>query len=260
MTDPRVALVEDNLLSFMETFARQPRFELEPGDDVVAAYSDVAFPLFNPVSGARFVPEVAGERTRGLVASYVARGLPFLWWLTPSTTTPELEAVLAGAGMAREEIPGMHVALDAGKTPALPDGVELGEVVTSRHPQPFVDTMLEGFGMPEELAPELITALVDFPDGDLINVMATLDGRPVATGSAWVTGTTVGLYNITTLAEVRGRGLGFAVTARLMDLGRERGCTDAVLHSSEQGRPVYERLGFSFVCDVPQCVWVPPQE
>src|SRR5688500_7603233 len=71
VTDPRVAPVEDNLLAFLETMARQPRFTREPADDVIAVYSDVAFPLFNPLGGARFAPEVAGERTRELVASYV---------------------------------------------------------------------------------------------------------------------------------------------------------------------------------------------
>ena len=111
--------------------------------------------------------------------------------------------------------------------------------------------------MPTELVAEFTRVLGAFDDEVLINVMATLDGRAVATGSGWVTGTTVGLYNITTLEEARGRGLGNAVTARLMDIARERGCTDAVLHASEQGRPVYERLGFTYVCDVPQYVWMP---
>ena len=107
---------------------------------------------------------------------------------------------------------------------------------------------------------EFTLLLAGFSDGRLVNVIATLDGLPVATGCAWLNGTTVGLYNIATLKEPRGRGLGYAVTARLMDLGRERGCTDAVLHASEMGRPVYERLGFTHVCDVPQYVWVPAQD
>lgn len=257
MTDPRVAPVEDNMLSFMAAMASQPRFEREPGDDIVAAYSDIAYPLFNTVSGARFAPDVATERTRELVTSYVERGLPFLWWLTPSTTSPELEAELAGAGMVRGEIPGMHAALDAPMTPALPDDVELVEVPTHVQPQPFIDTMIAGFGMPTELVEEFTLLLAGFSDGQLVNVIATVDGLAAATGSAWLDGTTVGLYNIATLNERRGRGLGYALTARLMDLARERGCTDAVLHASEQGRPVYERLGFTHVCDVPQYVWLP---
>ena len=257
MTDPRIAPVEDNLLSFMAAVSRQPRFELEPADDVVAAHTDIPFALFNPVAGARFAPEVAAERGRQVVTSYVGRGLPFLWWLTPSTTSPELEAVLADLGLAREEIPGMHTPLGAPMTPAPPEGVELVEVVASRDPHPLIETMIEGFGMPEELLAEFTSLFGSLDDDDLVNVLATLDGRPVATGSAFVTGATLGLYNITTLSEVRGRGVGYAVTARLMDLGRERGCTEAVLHASEDGRPLYERLGFVHVCDVPQYVWAP---
>ena len=257
MQDPRVAPVEDNLLSFVDAMVRLPGFEIESADDVLAAHSEVSFPMFNPVVGARFAPEAAADRTRQLVASYAARGLPFLWWLTPSTTSPELEAVLAEAGMIREETPGMHAPLGATMTPALPDGVELVEVDTSQQPEPFISTMVEGFDMPQMLVAEFTRLLLAFDDENLLNVMATLDGRPAATATAWITGTTVGLYNIATLEELRGRGLGYAVTARLMDLAGERGCTDAVLHASEQGRPVYERLGFAHVCDVPQCVWLP---
>ncbi len=164
--------------------ARLPSFELEPADDVVAAHSDVAFPMFNPVTAARFAPETAGERARQLVASYVGRGLPFMWWLTPSTTSPELEAALGERrAWPASEIPGMHVPLDGPLTPALAAGVELAEVDASQQPEPFVGTMVEAFGMPTELAGEFDRVLGAFGDEPLVNVLATLDGRPVATGS-----------------------------------------------------------------------------
>lgn len=256
MADPRISPVEDNLLSFLEAVAEHPRYSRVPQDDVVAYFSEVAFPLFNAISGARFGPEETVPRTRQLLASYVDRGLPFLWWLTPSTTSPELEAELEAAGMEREAVPGMHVALDAPLRPVLPDGAEITVVDSPPDLRLFLDTMLEAFGMPPELAEEFAALLVGFDDR-LVSAVATLDGRPVATGSAWLDGPTVGLYNIATLTAVRGRGLGHGLTAFLMDLGRERGCTRAVLHSSELGRPVYERLGFVEVCPVPQYVWVP---
>ena len=43
-----------------------------------------------------------------------------------------------------------------------------------------------------------------------------------------------------------------------MNLGREHGCTEAVLVASAMGRPTYERLGFVEVCRTPQYVWAPP--
>jgi hypothetical protein len=44
-----------------------------------------------------------------------------------------------------------------------------------------------------------------------------------------------------------------------MNLSGEHGCTHAVLHASEMGLPVYERLGFVEVCRVPQFVWMPTE-
>jgi ribosomal protein S18 acetylase RimI-like enzyme len=75
-----------------------------------------------------------------------------------------------------------------------------------------------------------------------------------------VSGSTVGLYNITTLPTARRRGIGFAVTATLVNAALERGATAVVLHASDDGLPVYERLGFETVCEVPQYVWLPPAQ
>ena len=91
----------------------------------------------------------------------------------------------------------------------------------------------------------------------LVQVTAWLDGEPVAGGSAWITGESVGLYYIATVERACGRGLGYAVTAALMNAGRERGCTHAALHAGEMGYPVCTRLGFTTLCQVPQFVRMP---
>jgi ribosomal protein S18 acetylase RimI-like enzyme len=91
----------------------------------------------------------------------------------------------------------------------------------------------------------------------LRHVLAYVDGTPAGAGSLFVTGGTAGIYNVATLAAARGRGVGHAVTAWLMNDARARGCTDAILHASDAGQRLYERLGFSRVCTVPQYVWMP---
>ena len=70
-------------------------------------------------------PAPSARRTREVLDDYLARGLPFLWWTTPSTSSPDLERVLTEAGMLREDTPGMHVALDGPASTDLPPGVEL---------------------------------------------------------------------------------------------------------------------------------------
>ena len=255
MTDPRTTAVEDNLIAFLGGVADLPRFRRLGDADVVAFSSDIAFPLFNAVVGARFAPGREAERTRAVLAPYLERGLPFLWWTTPSTSSPGMVEALVGAGLEREDVPGMHVRLD-GPLPAPPDDVELAVVAPGDH-GPLVETMTAGFGFPDDLAAPMAELVADYPAENLVNVLASMAGEPAACGTAYVLGDTVGLYNIATLERFRGRGLGYAVTSVLMGHGRDRGCTQAVLHATEMGRPVYERLGFVEVCEVPQYVWAP---
>ncbi len=252
--DPRVAAVEDNLLAQFELLAATTQVTALPDDDVVAYTSDVAFPLFNAISGARFAPGAEARRTTEVLEGYVRRGRPFLWWATPSTMTPEMDAVLRSRGIEPSPQPGMHAPLTGPVDPRLQPGVEVSvSPVTSE----LVEVMAAGFGFPEHVVEPIRLMLTPFGPDTLVHVIARLDGVPLSAGSAFLTGRTAGIYNIATLDSARRQGLGYAVTATLLNLGRERGCTEAVLMASELGRPTYERLGFVEVCQTPQYVWLP---
>lgn len=255
MDDPRIAAVEQNLIAFLGGVADLPQFRRLGATNVVAYSSDIAFPLFNAVVDARFPQGGEVERARAVLGPYLDRGKPFLWWTTPSTSSPAMVEALAAAGLEREDVPGMHVPL-GGSLPAPPEGVELAVVETGDQ-GPLVDTMMAGFGFPDDVAAPLAGLFAEYPAEDMVNVLASVDGDPAGCGTAYVLDDTVGLYNIATLERFRGRGIGYAVTAALMGHGRDRGCTQAVLHATEMGRPVYERLGFVEVCQVPQYVWTP---
>jgi hypothetical protein len=79
--------------------------------------------MFNTVAAARFhdVP----MRTEQVVESFVAAGRPWMWQLSPSYTSADLERVLERRGLERESCPGMY--LDLGSRPATPAlaGVEM---------------------------------------------------------------------------------------------------------------------------------------
>lgn len=256
MTDARTAAVEHSLDSFAEALARSPLLTRGEEPDVLTYYCEKPFPMLNVIAAARFAPGAVERRAREVAKTFLDRGLPFMWWSTPSGHADELRPILTGLGMHCEEVPGMCADLDGPVDLLVPDGVDL-RPVSRGELDPTVDVTLAGFGIPAEYAEDFRVPLDRMLADGMVQVTAWLDGEPVASGSAWITGETVGLYNITSVERARGRGIGYAVTAALMNAGRELGCTHAVLHASDMGYPVYTRLGFETVCQVPQFVWMP---
>ena len=75
-------------------------------------------------------------------------------------------------------------------------------------------------------------------------LVARLAGENVATGLAFDHDGDCGVFNVTTLEAARRRGLGTAVTARLVHDGIERGCSTASLQSTGMAERVYTSIGF----------------
>ncbi len=69
---------------------------------------------------------------------------------------------------------------------------------------------------------------------------------PVASGELFVSGggNIAGLHMICTREAFRRRGVGGAVTEALLRAGQAAGASLAVLQASEEGEPVYRRIGF----------------
>jgi ribosomal protein S18 acetylase RimI-like enzyme len=57
-----------------------------------------------------------------------------------------------------------------------------------------------------------------------------------------------GVYNVCTLPELRGLGIGRAITASVIEDARQQGMRVAVLGASPMGDPVYRAMGFREVC------------
>jgi GNAT superfamily N-acetyltransferase len=75
-------------------------------------------------------------------------------------------------------------------------------------------------------------------------LVARLGGESVATGLAYDHAGDCGVFNVGTLEHARRRGLGTAVTARLLSDAAARGCTTASLQSTPVAERVYAALGF----------------
>jgi ribosomal protein S18 acetylase RimI-like enzyme len=97
--------------------------------------------------------------------------------------------------------------------------------------------VLGKLGAPEGL-------LRDMDPIDFHAAVACLDGKQVAAAIAYDHGGDCGIYNVGTMPHARRRGLGTALTARLLHDARQRGCTTASLQATEMAERLYAAVGF----------------
>ena len=84
---------------------------------------------------------------------------------------------------------------------------------------------------------------VDYPTAHPL--VADEDGRVVGTGVATANGSVGWVGAIFVDVERRGNGLGTALSAAVIEELERRGCTTQLLIATDEGRPIYERLGFA---------------
>lgn len=118
----------------------------------------------------------------------------------------------------------------------------------------FSDTAAGVFGLPADRIRVLTPpSLAEDPRSSLR--AAVLDDRIVGTAQSWTDGDAIGVFNVAVLDELRGRGIGSALTAAVVADGAAEGATWAYLQSSDEGLSVYQRLGFEVVDE--WCSWMP---
>lgn len=110
----------------------------------------------------------------------------------------------------------------------------------------FSDAAAGVFGLPaDEIRMLTPPGLAVHPQSTLR--IATVGDRIVGTAQAWTDGDAIGVFNVAVEADHRRTGLGAELTAAVVADGAAAGGTWAYLQSSDDGLPVYQRLGFRVV-------------
>jgi len=179
--------------------------------------------------------------------------LPYPRWLEPSVKSSDWEPLLSEFGFGfRDDTPGMAVDLDSfPESPAMPEGLEIRAVEDESALRTWARVFTIGYGMLPAWENTIFevwnTIGLDFP---VRNYLGYLDGEPVSTSTIFYGRGVAGIYDVATLTEARGRGLGTALTlAPLLD-ARQAGYRIGVLQSSEMGFGVYKRMGFRHLCQI----------
>jgi GNAT superfamily N-acetyltransferase len=183
-----------------------------------------------------------------------SRGAPFTWWVMPGDRPTDLADRLGARGLVPDRPwRGMAASTaDVAEPPAVA-GLEVRRVAT----QDDLDTFVQVFAPILSSSDAFTRFFADAAratgfaeDAAGVHFVGWLHGEPVATTSLLTAAGSAGIYNVTTREPARGRGIGAAMTATAVAVGRSRGLSVTTLQASDMGRPVYERLGFRASCDL----------
>lgn len=206
-----------------------------------AGVSGVALPTLNGV----WVGDVgiAADSVSGLLDRVEATGLPYCLQVRPRGAAHLRELAATRAMTSDDDVPLMAFtdpsALDASRHAQGLVIRELQPAEAGRH----ASAAAAGFETPVEFFEQLMTTRILEAPG-VRAYLGEVDGQPVTTGLGVTLGSHVGIFNVATSPEHRGRGYGAAVTARAITDGLEAGATWSWLQASPSGYRIYERLGF----------------
>jgi ribosomal protein S18 acetylase RimI-like enzyme len=176
-------------------------------------------------------------------------------------TTPSLAGAARGAGLEVLQVPLLALASDDWSPPPAPAGVTLRMLAAGDPSLPAAQAVVElafaAEGMePGDVGPEArdlaaaqLGDLVFLRDrlADGLTAMAVAEGDegPLGAGSHQLAAGVAEVMGIGTLPAVRRRGIGAAVTGRLVADARERGADVVFLSAAgDDVARLYERLGF----------------
>jgi ribosomal protein S18 acetylase RimI-like enzyme len=218
--------------------------------ELVITDSGLPCDTFNFVCRARLEGIDARATMLQVVMYFAGVGRPFSWWIGPADTPRDLGRILGELGLAPAESElAMALPLDDASVPATPvPGLEVRRVRTAAELDAFARLSAANWDPPDTN----VLAFYQRTAAALLSAEAPqwlylgyLDGQPVATAEATVQEGAVGLFNISTRPEFRGRGIGSMLTWQPLRDARSAGCDLGVLQAAEAGVGMYRRLGFA---------------
>lgn len=251
--------IEANLWAYWRLFGRLPRAELHDAPDLRWVLTDIPLPLFNGVIHTDREPAAVDATITTLLQRCTARRVPLLWVVGPTTRPPDLGHALNAHGFRHVgDDPGMALDLATLVDP-LPQPTGL---VIERVNDPTALHTWCSFTDQSALSQALFalfSAIGFGPEAPIHNYLGRLDGQPVATASLVLGAGVAGIYNVMTVPEAQGQGIGTLMTVTPLRAAQAQGYRVGVLQSSRQGLGLYRRLGFREYCTLGLYLWPGPE-
>ena len=217
-------------------------------------YTPVPHPWFNGVLSSN--PPTANDETfiTESINYFRDKGVhTFTWWMEPHLKPLDWEPALSKHGFGfSDDTPGMAVDLhELNDSIQATDGFEIRTGADEESLRTWTNIFIKGYGLPGAWASNTFDLWQKFGfDFPMRNYLGYLNGEPVSTSCVFFGGGAAGIYNVATLPEARGKGLGAAITLQPLLDARQAGYRIGTLQSSDMGFNVYKKLGFRHLCQI----------
>ncbi len=242
---------EENFLSYTRTYASINQNYFLENKKVMLSLSKVdGVSMINNCVSKSCMEEIDIRET---LNRFKAAGRPVMWTIFPSTTPDDIEKILIKCGMVHLERNSLMyfdmTTLEENLN--LPENLVIKQVNNIKALKEWARLNAIGFGLTDGIKKITIKGHADLFINKSIpgrHFVAYLNNKPVGTSSVFMANGVAGLYNITTLPEARGRGIGESITKYTMLSGKKSGYVIATLQATKKGLPVYEKIGFKSSC------------
>ena len=239
-------------------FAGHPRATYYETPQYTLLNSGTRMAMLNRVLDTNLTVNEANKTIKDLIDYFGSKQLPFTWQVDPWDQPSDLAERLEEAGFHRDETPGMAVRIDELIEPTRPDNFSYEKVKSLEKLSSYTWLLCRAYQMPEFVWDSLVggfknLGLVDY----FQHYIGYYDGEPVATSSILYSDGVAGLYNVATMPDVRGKGIGAMISYVPYIDALKRGYRFGILHSTKMGYNVYKRLGFEEICKLIRYQWSP---
>lgn len=243
---------EENLFSKFEYLPSQLGYNVENNEYLCRIDSEYNSSMFNIVCRTKIgktEADIVNQKNflQDIIDLY--QGRPFAWWLGPSCCGEDLKKDLIESGFTEETT---EYAMIANLSNYQPQNLEKKE---------FDIKLCEDIQQLEDFA-SVISIYDQNAEEFYVNskilskeiiarnplFICYSDNKPVATGALHFTNKMAGVFDLITIPDMQGKGIGTAMMHKMMGYAKDIGCKQACLAaSSDSGYRIYERLGFETV-------------
>ncbi|MGY5045419.1 GNAT family N-acetyltransferase [Streptomyces sp. 900105755] len=221
--------------------------EAERGEGDLDHYrSGLAAATFNGVVRVRTLDAI--EQAVKIARARLA-GVPWLWWAGPDSPNGTAEALTAHGGVPLASMPLMMRRLDnlPGQGKPVP-GLRIETVKEPGRLRELVEVYSKSMGLAPGMESDLARIEAQRADNaDIVRLAAVLDDQVVGTTAVINAHGISGIFIVHVAETHRRRGVGWALSAAALRIGREHGTDFAALIASPAGEPMYRRIGFTAV-------------